>query len=108
MKSGLPGLLPPPVPYKDKEVLRPLRESSVHPPSVNRERPENSDVKEPELVTNQTEFNVVLDRWFGELALENNVRTEIEGPRGLFMKGRLATIFGSDLPVVDEATINAI
>ena len=61
-----------------------------------------------ELVKDQEEFNVVLDRWFGELALEDNVRTEIEEPRGLVMKRRLATKFGSDLPVVDKATINVI
>ena len=96
VKSGLPSVIPPPAPYKEKEVLRPLRESSVdlHPvPVVNRERPEDSDVIEPELVTDQAEFNVVLDRWFGELALEDNVRKEIEGPRGLVRKGRLATYF---------------
>ena len=68
VKSGLPGLFPPPVPYKEKEVLRPLRESSVHSPSLNRERPEDSDVTGPELVRDQADFNVVMDRWFGKLA----------------------------------------
>ena len=48
------------------------------------------------------------DRWFGELAFIDILHTKIEGPRGLVMKKRLATIFGFDLPVVDKATINVI
>ena len=66
------------------------------------------DVTELELFTDQAEFNVVLERWFGELALEEDVRSENEGPRGLVLKGRLSTIFGSDLPVVNKANINTM
>ena len=79
VKSGLPSVIPPPAPYKEKEVLRPLRESSVdllRVRAVHCERSADSDVIERDLVIDQAEFNVVLDRWFGELALIDNVLTK--------------------------------
>ena len=91
--------------------MRPLGDSSIDPlvvTPVNREGAVENAVTKPELVTDQAEFNVVLERWFGELALAKDVRNENEGPRGLVLKGRLSTIFGSDLPVLNKADINTM
>ena len=89
--------------------MRPFGDSSIDPlviPPIHREGAVKNDVTELDLVTDQAEFNAVRDRWFGELVIEEDVRSENERPRGRVFKRWLSTICGFDLPVVYKADVN--